>query len=235
MRCLALALLFVTALAAQPVRGGFRGGGFGGHSVGVRGPGFVGGQHRGSFGGVGVRGYGWANRGYRTGINARFGWTQNRQLYGTYGYGGVWGYPFGWYSAPMWASPAVYGAPYPSAAPYPHPYNPGPNVTIIVVPPANVTAPQQTYTQPRVDPPPVSRSAPAEQTSPERPLATESWAYVIVAKDGTVWLAREYRSANGMLRFTTTAGEQRWMRLTEVDVTATEQLNRERGVAVRLE
>ena len=103
MRCLALALLFATALAAQRIGGGMRfGGGFGGH-------------HRGSFGGVGVRGHGWIGRGYQPGLNVRIGPSYGRRVYGTYGYGGAWGwgagYPVTWPIAPVWAYPAVYGAP----------------------------------------------------------------------------------------------------------------------------
>ena len=117
---------------------------------------------------------------------------------------------------------------------YPSPYNPGPNVTIIMVPPATAIAPEQAHAQPRVNPPPEGRSAPTEEKPMDGPLGTESWAFLIAAKNGTVWLAREYTVANGLVRFTTSAGEQKGLRIADVDVPTTEQLNRERGVAMRL-
>lgn len=236
MRCLALALLFATVLAAQRGGGGRFGGGFRG-PVGVRSPvgvgrGFIGGHHRGSFGGFGVRGP--VSGGYRPGFNVRVGPTYHRPVYRSYGYGGgyggIWGWgggfypPFGWYSAPLWGSTAGYGYGYPSS--------PAPNVTIIMVPPAQT--PEPVYSAPSVAPPPVSRSAPVEERAVERPLVSESWAYVIALRNGTAWLARNYSVVDGMVQLTTITGEQKELRMPEVDLATTEQLNRERGVAVRL-
>jgi hypothetical protein len=105
-------------------------------------------------------------------------------------------------------------------------------VTIIMVPPA--PAPEPVYYPPRPDPPPVARIDPVEVKQVERPLATESWAYLIAAQNGTVWLARDYTVADGMVRFTNRAGTRKQLPLAEVDIMATERLNRERGVAVQL-
>ena len=197
MRCLTVALLFATALAAQRGGGARAGGHMGSRGVPMRG--FVGGSHRGPVGR-----HGWVGRP-----------VYNRPLYQPYGYGIGSYYPFGW------TTPAVY-------APDPYQYNPAPNVTIIMVPPVTAPAPEPAYS------PPVARSAPAEEKPIERPLVTESWAYLIAAKSGTVWLARDYTVANRIVRFTSTAGEQKQLPLAEVDAFTTEQLNRERGVAVRL-
>jgi hypothetical protein len=216
MRILAVALLFATALAAQRGRGGFSG------------P--VGGGHRPGFsGGMGYRGpagpsHGWSRGSQHPGIGFRVRQAYQPPFYSGYGYVNPWGwggsyYPFGWYSAPLWTTPALY------AAPDDYPSNPGPNVTIITVP----SAPAVGY-----DPPP-RRAAPPPAPEPEeeRPLATESWAYLIAAKDGTVWLARDYSVENGIIHLTVGA-ERKQMPLAQIDRTATEQLNRERGVDVRL-
>jgi hypothetical protein len=77
--------------------------------------------------------------------------------------------------------------------------------------------------------------APAVAEKPDmRVLEKESWAYLIAAKDGTVWLAREYSVQNGRLHFVTTGNDRRQVPVTDVDRMATEQLNRERGVDLRL-
>jgi hypothetical protein len=79
------------------------------------------------------------------------------------------------------------------------------------------------------------RPAPVEREEADaRPLATESWAYLIAGKDGTVWLAREYSVQDRMLQFVTTGDVRRQIPMTDVDRTATEQLNRERGIDLRL-
>ena len=98
-------------MAAQRGGGGRAGGHMGPRAPGVPMRGFVGGPHRGPGGG-----HGWVSRPayQQTAVSALW-------LYGIGSY-----YPFGW------TTPAVY-------APDPYPYNPAPNVTIIMVPP--VTAP----------------------------------------------------------------------------------------------
>jgi hypothetical protein len=75
---------------------------------------------------------------------------------------------------------------------------------------------------------------PAEPIPEPRALATESWAYLIAAKDGTIWLARDYSVIDGVLHFSTTGTDRKQLRLAEVDRPFTEQLNREQGVDVRL-
>jgi hypothetical protein len=78
------------------------------------------------------------------------------------------------------------------------------------------------------------RPPPVEQTQQEAPLTNRSWAYLIAARDGRVWLAREYSVDNGTLQFSTMGAARRELPLANVDRTATERLNRERGVAIQL-
>jgi hypothetical protein len=238
MRLLVLALLFVSALAAQRGMGGYGGrggfggrGGVGGHG-GFRGPGGIGygaaGHRPGFSGGIGIRapGYGhaWAGRGVHSGFRYRGTIGAYNPIYSS---GWLWGgsyFPWGWYSAPLWGTPAAYGVPE-----Y-YPYSAAPNVTVVMVP-----APNYSYAEPAPDPAPVTR-APVQPQPPteERPLTTESWAYLIAAKNGTIWLARDYSVVDGVLHFSTTGTNRKELRLADVDRELTEQLNREQGVAVRL-
>jgi hypothetical protein len=220
MRVLAVALLFATALAAQRGFGGR--GGFIGHS-GVRG--WSGSAHRAH---VGIRVPVRPSRGWM----GRYSHAGRRSVYPSYGVavGGIWGWsggfsPFGWYGAPPWTTPAVYQ---PWA---PYPYSGGPNITIVTVPSPTpvMQAPGATRgfnaatPGPRVEPP-----------AEERPLTTASWAYLIAATNGSVWLASGYSISDRTLQFVTSDGREMRLPLSNVDRSATEQLNRERGVAVRL-
>jgi hypothetical protein len=231
MRLLAVALLFVTGLTAQR-----RMGGFGGHA-GFRAPTTLAGQGRwmggGVRGGFGVHSYGRPGHGfigggyYRSGF--RYGWPV---------YGGVWGwggsyYPSGWYSAPLWTAPAAY----PDWAPYP--YNTGPTVIIVTAPAATTEASPTVVELNRSSTYRSSTYRPAaREQDPDRvekrSLTSESWAYLIAARDGTIWLAREYRVEGGILHFATMSGNWKRLPLAEVNDALTEQLNRERGVAVDL-
>lgn len=237
MRLLAVALLFVTALTAQRGMGGFRGnggfrapGGFAGHGR------WTGGGFRG--GGSHVPGrpsHGFIGGGHYGGGHYGGGHYGGGFRYGRSVYGGIWGgsyypgwyssYPFGWYSSSLWTEPA-----YPGWASYP--YNSGPNVTIVTVP-AATTAPSPTVVE--MDRSTIYRRAvpePAPERAENRPLANHSWAYLIAAADGTIWLAREYRVDGGTLHFATMDGNWKKLPLANVDHSLTEQLNRERGVAV---
>jgi hypothetical protein len=218
MRLVAVALLFVTALDAQRGMGGF------GRHPGFRAPG----GFRGGFGFHAPRppSHGFIGRGYSRG---GFGFRYGRSVYG-----GIWGgsyFPFGWYSAPLWTGPVAY----PGWAPYA--YNTSPTINIVTVPAATIEPSHtvelnhSTYRRP-------SAPEPAPERAENPPLATQSWAYIIAARDGTIWLAREYRVEGGILHFTTVtdkAGDN-WKRVPLADVNGplTEKLNRERGVAVDL-
>jgi hypothetical protein len=68
----------------------------------------------------------------------------------------------------------------------------------------------------------------------ERPPATESWAYLIAAKNGSLWLARDYSIRDSAVHIIMQDGQGKQLPLSDLDLTATEQLNRERGVALRL-
>lgn len=226
MRLLVLTLLFVTALTAQRGMGGF------GRYAGVRAPATFAGHGRwmgGGFrGGFGFQGYGRPSHGFIGGGYYRSGFRYGWPVYGSvWGWGGPY-FSSGWYSAPLWTSPAVYS----DYAPYP--YNAGPTV-IIVTAPAATTEASPTVVE-------LNRSSTYRATAREetrervenRPLTTESWAYLIAARDGTIWLAREYRVEGGILHFATMSGTRKGLPLADVNGSLTEQLNRERGVAVDL-
>ena len=227
-RLVAVALLCVTAWTAQRGRGGF------GRYSGVRAPATFAGHGRsmsgGFSGGYGFHGYGRPSHGFTRGGYYRGGFR-----YGLPAYGGVWGwgwggsyFPSGWYSAPLWATPAVY----PDSAPYP--YNAGPTVIIVTAPAATTEAPPTVVELNRSS---TYRAAAREESRERvenRPLTAESWAYLIAARDGTVWLAREYRVEGGILHFATMNGNRKTLPLADVNGSMTEQLNRERGVAVDL-
>ena len=226
MRLLAVALLFVTALTAQRGMGGF------GRYSGFRAPATFAGHGRwigGGFGGgVGFQGYGRPSHGFISGGYYRSGFRYGRPVYGgVWGWGGSY-FPSGWYSAPLWTGPAVY----PDWAPYP--YNAGPTVIIVTAPAATTEAAPTLVELNRSS---IYRPAAREET-PERvqtrSLTTESWAYLIAARDGTIWLAREYRVEGGILHFTTMNGNRKRLPLADVNGSLTEELNRERGVAVDL-
>ncbi|HYZ84181.1 MAG TPA: DUF5320 domain-containing protein [Bryobacteraceae bacterium] len=257
MRLLAVALLFVTALNAQRGMGGFgrHGGGisgFGGQS-GFRSPGAIG---YGRWGGGGFRGgsgfyiTGRLNRGftgagfynsgrfgyYRGGFGYRrpvFGYRRPIYGYGGLVYGGTWGwggsyFPFYSYSAPVYTTPAVY----PSSDPYA--YNTSPTIIVVNLP-GSIPDPSPSVAQPNDSS--TYRSpvpAPAPDRAENRPLVTKSWAYIIAATDGSMWLAREYRVEDGTLYFSSNGYSWKKLPLDDVDFSLTEQLNRERGVAIDL-
>lgn len=225
MKLVTLALCFVTALAAQRGHGGFggRGGGFGG-----RGGGFAG-RSTGWGGGWGARpSPGFRGGSHHSGIRPAYrrpAWSS----YSGYGYGSAWGwggsyYPYSWYPGPFWSTSAVYSVP-------PYQYDPGPNVVVMMVPPVDTGYAAAPAARPSWRSPATFRQEPEPDT---RPLATESWAYLIATRSGTIWLAREYSVTGGMLEFATNGTTRRRIALAEVDRSLTEQLNRERGVAVKL-
>ena len=227
MRLAAVALVFATALAAQRGMGGS--GGFRGGGGGFR-PGMPGASGYRPPAAPGHGGWGW-HGGYRPGPGFRTPPFFGRATYPAYGYASSWGWgggyyaPFGWYGLPWWGTASAAYSP----AEY-YPYSSSPSVTVVVVPATSVPAyapdPEPVRATPRVQ----VRPAP----EPQRPLATDSWAYLIAAKDGTIWLARDYSVSDGVVEFSVDAKARKRLPIAEVDQVLTEELNREQGVAVRL-
>ena len=237
-----VALLFLTAASAQR---GMRG--FGGNP-GLRGPGAYGGHGHaigGGFrGGLGFRTPGPMGRGFIGSHYGRGGFGYGRSVRSVYR--GGWGsglgaiYPVGWYSAPLWTSPAVYHGwnPYGYNTGYGdstgYPYNSGPSITIITVPTPTTQPSSAVVDLNRTQ----AYSLPAPEPTPEkaanRPLVSESWAYLIATRDDKIWLARQFRVEGGLLHFATMDEKWKTVPLANVDSFLTEQLNRERGIAVDL-
>jgi hypothetical protein len=194
--------------------GGYRGGGFSGGYRGGYSGGFRGG-YGGRYGGYGYRGgyfrggYGYG-RGFGFGLG--FGWPY-------YGYGG---YPYGYSS--------YYD--YPSAAYYPaYDYAPV-TAPAPAVPQVNVYTPQAYTPQAPVvrerQEPPVGRDSSGRLTS------NQSNMYLIAFPDGSVQVAVAYWTDNGTLHYVTTDKVQKTVPISAIDLGVTQQLNRERGVAINI-
>ena len=210
-------LCVVAAVALYGQRGGgFRGGGGGG----VRGGGFRGGVARGGFvgpshyGGYG-RGYGFGGRGYGRGpfYRSRFGfgfyspWIYPA-YWGGYGYPGYGGY---------WDSGSYPQASYYGGAP-------GPNVSVIYVPPPTeyaAPAPAQPSTREYAQP-----AAP--------PASLPSVYFQIAARDGSVYAGIAYWVEAGTLHYLDLEGKHHEMPVDQVDRARSEKLNAGRQIEFRL-
>lgn len=244
-------LLLVTCLLAWPVAaqrgGGGRGGGGGFH--GGMGGGFHGGMGGGFRGGMGgFRGGGW-DGGFRGGWGGGFrgGWGGFNRFHGRrfvglrynpWGYWGGWGYPYGGY----WGGGGRY--PYASYSDYSYPYygaNSYPTVSSDYYGYASPSPVVIYQSQPAAAPQPVIivESAP-QQAMPQETTGyaerrNEKPIYLLALKgQSNIRAAEAYWIAGSTLHYVTLQHEQKQVPLDTVDRALTLQLNRQRGVDIRL-
>ncbi len=200
------------------------GGGVGYGRYGNVGPGrFGGGYYRGGFGGYGRYGYSryrgfyggyWPYYGYYPAFGFGLGYWPS---YWDYGYDPYDYYPYGYsgyYDPYAYSTPAAYQ----------------PNVTVVY--PAQSQS-STVYSQPAR---PLMREYDqyGQEVKPSGPSADSSPIYLIAFKDQVIRAAVSYSIDGDTLNYVTLQHEQRRAPLSTIDRSLSQQLNRERGVQLRL-
>ena len=254
MRCFAQ-LFLVSCLVAWPMAAQRGGGGRGGGGFhGGMGGGFHGGMGGGFRGGMGgFRGGGWGG-GFRGGWGGGFrgGWGRFNRFHGRfvglryYPWGG-WGYPYGGY----WGG-GGWGYPYASYSDYNYPYYGGNSYPIVSSDYSDyngyasngyASAPSVVIYQSQ----PVAASQPViiVESAPQQATPQETTGYAERRNEKPIYLlafkgqnniraAEAYWIAGSTLHYVTLQHEQKQVPLDTVDRALTLQLNRQRGIDIRL-